>query len=930
MKLQLSIFLFILTLNFLNGCSSKTKKPDSIDAAKAQSEGHTANQATTHDFISLRMLTRDQAAIRSKQVFSPSYVVWLGLDANHSDFQARVVVLFNLREKADTFSKKLFLDFEVPLAANTPNSHDTSQLISSLKLNERDLLKLPTDFEKRFDGHKIWFDVSEMTPGQNRIELAYRLPYSATSAGLRRYQDPDDSKIYLSSDFQPYFAHSVFPCFDQPDLKASFELTAEVPEDWVVISNTIERDQAKVDGRVSWSFPLTPLISTYTFAIHAGQYHSWKADADGIALRLFSRQSLAKYVDAAEWFKITEKGLDYFSTQFGYPYPYSKYDQVIVPELSSSAMENAAALTFDEQTIFTDTPSSDEKLRRENTILHEMAHMWFGNLVTMRWWNGLWLNESLATWAASWAQANAFDRTEAWELFYVDSKIPAIESDLKSTTHPVEVSIPNTDVALSRFDDITYGKGASLIRTLTSRTGEDEFKEGLQRYLKAFAHRSATVSDFFAKMAEGSSLKLKDWEKAWLHSTGLPKIAVEWSCQGPSSSPKSSPKSSPNSVIDHLTLTQLTTPPRPLNVKIALLHPKQTETIDVELNGKSVSIEKIVNKKCPEAVIINWDDSLYAEVEYSAEQFSWLLKHSDSISNPLARLAIWHTIYGGLVSGRLKIESFLDQVLSHLAIEQNSRTTEFLLDHIYAPELSTSAAINLLSTEKRPHYIEKFEKLGLEKINSKHLSLGLKKLWLSFFLSIQSSPSKHQALIAAWLSGKQKIPELKIELDQTWELTLTLARIEMSKVESLFASMKQKDRTEQVDLYLNRFWLSYRDSAFKFAAIEAFLKPENKPHRSHDMLKFKNLYPANSQAFAENYRSRFLTDFQTLLVSETDEEILAEFVSLVAPPVCQENWVQELRRFSADHSASLPATANRNLLALADQLETCLQIRSHQ
>jgi aminopeptidase N len=298
--------------------------------------------------------------------------------------------------------------------------------------------------------------------------------------------------------------------------------------DWQVVTNTLSKDTNHVDGRKSWQFPPSPVFSTYVFALHAGPYAFWKANANGIPIRLFARKSLAKYVDHQEWLKITQQGLMFYGTQFGYPYPFAKYDQIIVPDFNEGAMENVGAVTFSERYIFRTKVTQDKHMRRADTILHEMAHMWFGDLVTMRWWNGLWLNESFATFMSSWAIDQATQFTGIWQTFFTDIKTWAYREDQLVTTHPIELPVPDTDHAEANFDGITYGKGASTLKQLSFYLSEDDFREGLQRYFQKYAFKNTTLTDFIQMLSEASSQDLSKWQHSWLQTTGVNTIQTAW------------------------------------------------------------------------------------------------------------------------------------------------------------------------------------------------------------------------------------------------------------------------------------------------------------------------------------------------------------------------------------------------------------------
>ncbi|NDD91934.1 aminopeptidase N, partial [bacterium] len=333
-------------------------------------------------------LTQAEAQSRSAHISRVRYALWFAVNGRYPDFEGRTVVQFNWKPEKQSGAAPLFLDF-------------TGGKILSLKVNDQSVPQ--EQISLLYNGYRLQLPLELLALGQNRVQIAYSQNYSRDGTGVHRFEDPADQKIYLYSNSEPYDANRIFPCFDQPDLKAVYELTVEAPADWAVISNTPEREVTTFDGRASWSFPPSAPFSTYLFALHAGPYEVWKSEFKGIPLRLFARESLRKYVQPKDWFEITKAGLEFYATRFGYRYPFIKYDQILVPEFNAGAMENVAAVTFADGLAYRSKPTLAQLRSRAETILHELAHMWFGNLVTMRWWNGLWLNESFATYASHWA-----------------------------------------------------------------------------------------------------------------------------------------------------------------------------------------------------------------------------------------------------------------------------------------------------------------------------------------------------------------------------------------------------------------------------------------------------------------------------------------------------------------------------------------------
>ena len=350
--------------------------------------------------------------------------------------------------------------------------------------------------------------------------------YSHSGEGLHRFTDPADGRVYLYSDLETFDAHRIYACFDQPDMKATYELAVTAPADWQVVSNMAAESTTAAPGigdgeAVRWHFPPTPVMSTYITAVAAGPYHVVRDEHDGIPLGVFCRQSLAPYLDADEIFEVTRQGFDFFHSSFGIKYPFGKYDQLFVPEFKEGAMENAGCVTFVETYIFRSRVTDFAREARAETILHEMAHMWFGDLVTMRWWDDLWLNESFATWAGTLAQAEATRWTSAWTTFAQLYKAWAYRQDQLPSTHPIAADIPDIEAVEVNFDGITYAKGASVLKQLVAYVGRENFLDGVRKYFAAHAWGNATLADLLAALEETSGRDLAAWSEQWLQTAGV-------------------------------------------------------------------------------------------------------------------------------------------------------------------------------------------------------------------------------------------------------------------------------------------------------------------------------------------------------------------------------------------------------------------------
>src|SRR5580700_1389035 len=378
-----------------------------------------------------------------------------------------------------------------------------------------------------FDGDRITLE--DLAP-ENVLRVVADCSYSRSGEGLHRFTDPADGRVYLYSDLETFDAHRVYACFDQPDMKASYELAVTAPADWQVVSNMAPESTVPDGGALRWHFPPTPVMPTYITAVAAGPYYAVHDEHDGIPLGVYCRQSLASYLDADEILEVTRQGFDFFHNSFGIKYPFGKYDQLFVPEFKEGAMENAGCVTFVEAYVFRSRVTDALRESRAETVLHEMAHMWFGDLVTMRWWDDLWLNESFATWAGTVAQAEATRWGQAWTTFAQAWKAWAYRQDQLPSTHPIAADAPDIDAVKGNFDGITYAKGAAVLKQLVAYVGRDNFLAGLRAYFAQHAWGNATLGDLLAALEEASGRDLSSWAKQWLETAGVNTLRPEYLC----------------------------------------------------------------------------------------------------------------------------------------------------------------------------------------------------------------------------------------------------------------------------------------------------------------------------------------------------------------------------------------------------------------
>ena len=492
-----------------------------------------------------------------------------------------------------------------------------------------------------FDGNRI---ALEGLQAVNELRVVAECAYSRSGEGLHRFTDPADGGVYLYSDLETFDAHRVYACFDQPDLKSSFEFSVIAPEDWLVLSNMA----ADVGGEPvaghpvagstrRWHFPPSPVMSTYITAIIAGPYHQVTSEHDGIPLGIYCRRSLAGYLDPEEIFEVTRQGFDFFHGAFGVRYAFGKYDQVFVPEYKAGAMENAGCVTFLEDYIFRSRVTDFARELRGDTILHEMAHMWFGDLVTMRWWDDLWLNESFATWASALAQAEATRWPSAWTTFCQLHKAWAYQQDQLPSTHPIAADIPDIAAVEVNFDGITYAKGASVLKQLVAYVGRDHFLAGVRRYFAEHAWGNATLADLLGALQESSGRELSAWSKQWLETAGVNTLRPEYELDAEG-------RFTEFAVVQTAPATHPVLRAHRIAVGLydrtaaGLVRRRRLET---DIAGERTVLPELTGEPRPDLVLVNDDDLTYAKMRLDSHSLATLITSIGEFTESLPAALCW-------------------------------------------------------------------------------------------------------------------------------------------------------------------------------------------------------------------------------------------------------------------------------------------------
>ncbi|MEU3333121.1 aminopeptidase N [Glutamicibacter creatinolyticus] len=525
----------------------------------------------------------------------------------------------------------------------------------------------------------------------NTVVITGRALYSRSGEGMHRFVDPQDGQTYLYTQFEPADARRVFACFEQPDLKTSYRFIVRGPEDWHLASNQpAESQNLHEDGTKTVTFAPTPPISSYITTVLAGPYHVVRDEhtvmlSSGEPLRIelaaSCRVSLAEDFDAEEILKVTKQGLTYFHELFDYPYPWGKYDSAFVPEYNLGAMENPGLVTFTERYVFTSHATEAQHEQRANTIMHEMAHMWFGDLVTMKWWDDLWLKESFADYIGTLANDQATDFATAWTTFAARRKAWAYVADQMPTTHPIVADITDLQAADQNFDGITYAKGASVLKQLAAFVGDEAFRDAARAYFVKHEYANTSLDDFLAALEQASGRNMGDWADAWLRTSGVPHLGVELELDA-------------QNVVRSAALVQGGTDPvsgepilRPHVLTVGSYELEEGRLVRqdsqrVELNGERVELEFLVGRPAPAVLLPNDGDETYAIIEFDERSQQNLLQHLGGLNASLPRATCWASLWDAVRGARLAAQDYVAALLQHAATVEDAGVFAVLMDQL--------------------------------------------------------------------------------------------------------------------------------------------------------------------------------------------------------------------------------------------------------
>jgi aminopeptidase N len=724
-------------------------------------------------------ISREEAGQRAQQISVDSYQVVLDLTTGAKTFHSTTTIRFS----ADVDST--WIDIIAPA-------------LRSARLNGVEL-NVAAYSGSRLELHGL--------ASSNELVVDADCAYMNTGEGLHRFTDPVDDEVYLYTQFETADARRMYACFEQPDLKATFQLTVTAPNHWQVVSNAPtptpeprpEResspksatrpsdptpdtadDSAKAkleptakgdEESATWVFEPTQVMSTYITALVAGPYHVVRAEYDGIGgtypLGIFCRESLAPHLDSEAIFEITKQGFAFYESIFERPYPFGKYDQLFVPEFNAGAMENAGCVTFLEDYVFRSRVTEAAYEQRANTILHEMAHMWFGDLVTMKWWDDLWLNESFAEWASHYVSVKATKYTDAWTTFAILRKAWAYRQDQLPSTHPIAADMSDLDAVRVNFDGITYAKGASALKQLVAWVGEDEFLAGLRRYFDEFEWTNTELPDLLKHLEEASGRDLSDWTSQWLRTSGVNLLRPEIT-------------TSSDGAMEKVTVVQEppTTPPglepilRDHRLGIGLYDLVEgqlvcRQSIEIDLRGERSEVPELAGVRQPDLLLLNDQDLTFAKIRMDERSAATAISSIGKIQDSLARTLVWGAAWDMVRDAEMSTGDCVSLVVSGLVAEPDVAVVQTILRQ-------TKAAIDQYAEPgHRGEYAAELADTLWRSARAAEPGSDHQLAFVRALASMAETESQFEVL-AGLLDGFLELPGLAVDTDLRWTLLQAL------------------------------------------------------------------------------------------------------------------------------------------------------------
>ncbi|GBE65087.1 aminopeptidase [Mycobacterium sp. MFM001] len=847
--------------------------------------------------MALPNLTRDQAVERAALITVDGYRISLDLtDGNGAPgertFRSTTTVEFDALAGADTF---------IDIATDT---------IHSATLNGRDLDVSAYD-------ESTGIALTGLAE-HNVVVVDADCLYTNTGEGLHRFVDPVDDEVYLYSQFETADAKRMFACFDQPDLKATFDITVTAPAHWQVVSNGAP---VSSDGGVH-TFATTPRMSTYLVALVAGPYARWDdaySDEHGeIPLGVFCRASLAQYLDPDRLFTETKQGFGFYHKHFGVPYAFGKYDQLFVPEFNAGAMENVGAVTFVEDLVFRSKVTRASYERRAETVLHEMAHMWFGDLVTMRWWDDLWLNESFATFASVLCQSEATEYTQAWTTFANAEKSWAYRQDQLPSTHPVAADIPDLAAVEVNFDGITYAKGASVLKQLVAYVGLEQFLAGLRDYFREHAFDNATFDDLLSALEKASGRDLSDWGRQWLKTTGLNTLRADFAVDAAGR-------------FTRFAITQSGAEPGAGETRVHRLavgiydddgagRLVRVHREELDVTGPSTEVPALVGVSRGQLVLVNDDDLTYCSLRLDSDSLQTALGRIADIAEPLPRTLVWSAAWEMTREAEFKARDFVALVSRGVGAETEVGVAQRLLLQAQAA-LGSYAEPGWARSEGWPAFADRLLELAREAQPGSDHQLAFVNALCSSVLS-----ERHTDVLSALLDGdpaESGLPGLDVDTDLRWRIIIALARSGVVDTDVIDAEV-QRDPTAAGKRHAAQASAARPQPAVKDEAWTTVVEDDTLPNVTGRSIIGGIVSPGQAELL-KPFTARYFADIPGVWKRRSSEVAQTVVIGLYPSWDISDDGVTAADEFLAD--PELPPALRRLVLEGQDGVKRALRAR---
>jgi aminopeptidase N len=795
--------------------------------------------------------------------------------------------------------------------------------VHAVTLNGR---ALPVD--EVFDGARVALPALRGNGEENVLVVEASCAYSRTGEGLHHFTDPEDGETYLYTQYEPADARRVFACFEQPDLKAPFDFTVTAPAHWTVLSNGAEQVREVLAGgdAATWRFATTKPISTYITAVVAGPYHHVtdhyaRKLPDGSVLEIplgaLCRKGLARHFDPEEIFSTTKQGLDFFHEHFAFPYPFGKYDQAFVPEYNIGAMENPGLVTFREEFVFRGRTTRASYQGRANTLLHEMAHMWFGDLVTMEWWDELWLKESFADFMGAFSLVEATRFEEGWITFANRRKAWAYRADQLPSTHPVTADIRDLQDAKLNFDGITYAKGASVLKQLVAYAGRESFLEGARRYFRRHAYGNTRLADLLAVLAETSGRKdMNAWAEAWLKTAGVNSLTPHpaYDAEG---------RIAELAVVQEAPASHPTL--RPHRVAVGLYRRNDADDAlvryaraEADVTGERTVIAELAGAERPELILVNDEDLTYCKTRFDAASLDTLRERLGAVADPLARALCWSALWNLTRDALLPSGDFLALVRRFGGAETEIGVLQMVhawagiaLDH-FTPHGRREAARAALAEAARAE-------LRQAPPGGDH-----QLAWARFLATLAASESE-LALLEGLLAGRERIEGLEVDQELRWAFLLPLAASGRADRAAIDAELARDD-TASGERHHVRCLAARPDPVVKAQAWKGVVESDRLSNALVEAVIDGFARPGQRELLAP-YAARYFAAIERVWGERTIEIAMAVVRGLFPALQGDAETLAATDAWLADHESAPPAL-RRLVLESRDDLARALRVQA--